>query len=169
MPSDATPIGDPLDFILDDHKRQFVLCEELDQLAESLDTDDVATRAAELLDFLQNDLPRHIMDEERDLFPMLKDRCGDEDGLKGILSQLSKEHELDEDLVDFLKDDLQVLIAGREIPNPTRLFINLREFTETQRRHLDMENRTVMVLARKRFSPDDLDRLAASMQARRAG
>lgn len=169
MRNGAPEIGDPLDFILADHKRQFLLCEELNRLAENLDTHDVATRASELLEFLETELPLHIQDEECTLFPMLKDRCGNEEGLSGILSQLSKEHELDEDLVDFLKDDLKVLVAGRDIPNPTRLFINLREFTETQRRHLDMENRTVMVLARKRFSPEDLLHLANEMRKRRAG
>ena len=119
----------------------------------TMDEGAVAGAAQEILAFLIEDLSRHIADEERDLFPLLEQRCPPEDGLKGILKRLRREHEMDEDLVDFLRDDLETLARGHALANPTRLLINLREFASTQRRHLAWEDETVAPLAENRRQP----------------
>ena len=157
----------PLDVILDEHYRQRLVCDRLDQLAAQLEIEAVADRAATILSFLTEDLALHTEDEERDLFPFLRQRCLPEDGIDEVLIQLSDEHDLDKDLVDFIVADMQTIASGHRLANPIRLFMNVSAFTATQRRHLGWENRVVLPLARKRLTDDDLGELGSRMAARR--
>ncbi|MEQ8604707.1 MAG: hemerythrin domain-containing protein [Marivibrio sp.] len=163
----AGAIADPLDYLRLEHERQRAVCEALERLVETMDEGAVAGAAQEILDFLTEDLSRHIADEERDLFPLLEARCPPEDGLKGLLKRLRREHEMDEDLVEFLRADLEFLALGRSLANPTRLLINLREFASTQRRHLAWEDETVLPLAETRLSDADRAAMAERMRLRR--
>jgi hemerythrin-like domain-containing protein len=164
----AGVIDDPLDHLRAEHERQRAVCDRLEHLLESMEVAALQPEAKGILDFLEVDLRHHIADEERDLFPRLAERARPEDKLRPLLRQLSREHEMDEDLVDFLRADLQVLARGRDLANPTRLLINLREFAVTQRRHLDWEDETVLPLAEARLTPEDRHAMAESMRRRRA-
>lgn len=158
----------PLDVIRKVHERQAEVCDRLDELIGHLTVGPIAEEARGLLDFLTEELPRHVGDEEEDLFRLLEARCPPEDGLPVLLDQLSREHELDEDLVDFLVEDLRTLVSGHRLSNPVRLLNNVRAFTETQRRHLAWEDATVLPLAERRLTADDFDYLSRRM-ARRWG
>jgi len=160
-------IGDPIRFFYAEHERQKALCDRLDRLIEPIKLERVKPEANILVRFLTHDLRMHIADEEHDLLPMLELRCLSEDGLDGIMGQIRHEHEMDIDLVDFLLDDLKTLARGGTLHNPTRLFINLKEFTATQRRHLEWENSTILPLAEKRLGEEDLCELRQNMTARR--
>jgi hemerythrin-like domain-containing protein len=48
-----------------------------------------------------------------------------------------------------------------------RLVNNVREFSETQRRHVTWEDRVLLPLARQRLTPEDLAEIGRSMAARR--
>ena len=157
----------PLDFILSEHYRQRLLCEGLAKLTENMELAPVAALAAELKGFLDRDLRLHLEDEEQDLFPLLWQRAQPEDNVKDILDLLSEEHGLDEDLVDFLLEDLAVLASGAQLANPIRFLVNVREFAETQRRHLAWENALLLPVARRRLTQVDLAGLGRSMAARR--
>ena len=170
MPEDKPPpeaFEDPLGMILAAHARQRQLCDRLDELVKELEVEPVAELAHELLDFLKSELPRHTEDEERDLFPLLRWRCEPEDGIEHILDQLSSEHELDKDLVDFMVEDLELMASGHALPNPIRFLMNAKEFAETQRRHLSWENRTVLPIAERRLNAGDLADLGRAMAERR--
>ena len=160
-------IADPLAFFYAEHDRQRVLCDRLDRLIEPIKLDRVKPEAELLVRFLTHDLRAHIADEEHDLLPMLELRCAPDDGLDGLLKQIQHEHEMDIDLVDFLLDDLRTLARSGTLHNPTRLFINLKEFTATQRRHLEWENSTILPLAEKRLTKEDLAELRQNMTERR--
>ncbi len=162
------PIGpDPIAFLYAEHARQEALCAALDDLVAGMEIGPVADRARAILTFLTQELGQHVRDEEKDLFPMLAARSGGDRETKRILKQLTHEHALDGDLVDFLIDDLRRLADGRGLANPTRLLINLKEFTATQRRHLAWENQTVLPLAERVLSAEDKAALAAAFRARR--
>jgi len=163
----AAGIADPLDYLRQEHERQRAVCAALERLVETMDEGAVASVAQEILDFLTEDLSRHIADEERDLFPLLEARCPPEDGLKGLLKRLRREHEMDEDLVEFLRADLDRLARGGGLANPTRLLINLREFASTQRRHLAWEDDTVLPLADTRLTAEDRAAMGERMRLRR--
>lgn len=160
--------GDPIAFLKAEHERQRAVCDRIDALLEALEVGPVAEAAGDILAFLTEALPLHVADEESDLFPLLRARCGETGETARVLAQLSEEHELDGDLVDFLIDDLRKLAAGKDLPNPTRLLINLKEFVETQRRHLAWEDKTVLALADRILSQGDRAHLAAMFRARRA-
>lgn len=166
-PPEAGDFLEPIEFILNEHYRQRRLCDRLDELTADMETSPVAQRADALQTFLTEDLRLHLEDEERDFFPLLRKRCKDEDEVGEILDMLSQEHELDRDLVGFLLDDLKILASGQQLVNPIRFLVNVREFTETQRRHLAWENAMVLPLARRRLNPGDLAELGRSMATRR--
>ena len=159
---------DPLKFIRDDHFRQLRTCNLLDSFTYHLEVEPIQELASALLQFIQRDLPLHTADEETDLFPALRRRCQPEDGLEEVLRQLSREHELDKDLADFVIADLEGLAQGLRRSNPTRLFMNIREFAEVQKRHLSWEDRVALPLARQRLTQDDLAAMGRAMAERRS-
>jgi hemerythrin-like domain-containing protein len=158
---------DPLEFIRDDHARQLRMCNLLDAFTEKLELEPVMPLASALLEYLRGDLPLHTQDEEQDLRPVLEERCEPEDGLDEVLKQMSKEHELNRDLVSFLIDDLEALADGRTLSNPVRLLMNVKEFSETQRQHVTWEERVLLPLARQRLTQEDLAKIGRNMAARR--
>lgn len=164
---DDPAFANPLHILLAEHERQRVICDRLDGLTEGLDTAPLAEKAADIIAFLEQDLAQHTLDEERGLFPRLRERCKPEDGFDLVVERLIAEHALDHDLVDFLLADLDLLATGHRLANPIRFLMNVQAFTETQRRHLAWENATVIPLARKRLSPEDLKALHAVMAAHR--
>lgn len=82
----------PLEFIFAEHDRQRIICAVIERLANDLHASDARENAAHVLDHLENTLPLHIADEERDLFPLLWQRCLDDDGIDELLALLQKEH-----------------------------------------------------------------------------
>ena len=76
-----------------------------------------------------------------------------------IIEQLSSEHDLDRDLVEFLVADLKKIAHGHHGAIPARFSINAQAFISTQRRHIEWENRVVLPLAARRLTEDDLDSL----------
>lgn len=158
---------DPLAFIRDDHSRQLRMCNLLDAFTEKLELGSVKPLASALLEYLKDDLPLHTEDEEKDLVPALERRCEPDDGLAEAVRQLSREHDLNRDLVSFMIDDLEALADGRSLNNPVRLVMNVKEFSETQRQHVTWEERVLLPLARQRLTPEDLDAIGRNMAARR--
>ncbi len=165
--SDPDSLGDPLEFIRDDHARQLRMCNLLDAFTEKLELEPVMPLASALLEYLTGDLPLHTEDEEQDLRPVLEQRCEPEDNLDEVLKQLTREHELNRDLVSFMIEDLEALADGRTLSNPVRLMMNVKEFSETQRQHVTWEERVLLPLARQRLTADDLAAIGRNMAARR--
>ncbi len=165
--SDPDSLGDPLDFIRDDHARQLRMCNLLDAFTEKLELEPVMPLASALLEYLTGDLPLHTEDEERDLRPALEERCEPEDNLDDVLKQLTKEHELNRDLVSFMIEDLEALADGRTLSNPVRLMMNVKEFSGTQRQHVTWEERVLLPLARQRLTAEDLAAIGRNMAKRR--
>ena len=165
----ATPVefDEPLEFIRAEHQRQLSVCDWVGEFTGSLGSDPVPEDATALLNFLMRDLPLHMEDEEQDLFPLLKLRCLPEDGINAILQQLSREHALDGDLVDFIVSDLRLIAGKAKVPNLVRFFVNIHGFTEAQRRHLAWENDVVLPIARERLIAEDLAELGRNMASRR--
>ena len=164
---DPDTFEDPLEFIREDHARQLRMCNLLDAFTEKLELEPVMPLASALLDYVTGDLPLHTQDEEQDLRPALEARCEPEDGLDDVLKQMSKEHELNRDLVSFLIDDLEALADGRTLSNPVRLLNNMKEFSETQRQHVTWEERVLLPLARQRLTEEDLAKIGQNMAQRR--
>lgn len=163
----VAPLPDPIQFILSEHDRQLEVCDALETLISVLDLEPVSGRASALLGFLTVDLPLHIEDEERDLFPMLRARCGALGEMGEVLEQLAVEHEEDRELASLIVADLKALRDGRAPAHAVRFHSNARAFCELQRRHLIWENRLVLSLAARRLSAADKAELGQRMSERR--
>lgn len=161
------PSQDPIEFILEEHDRQLEICGRLESLITASDSEPSAQWAASSLEYLSEDLPVHIEDEERDLFPMLAARREHDQDLPVILDQLVSEHELDRGLVEPIMEDLRHIAEGRILTDSRRFCMYVRTFTEAMRRHLNWENRVVLPLARRVLSEEDRAHLRDRIAGRR--
>jgi len=157
--SQQVPGLGPLEQIKAEHDLQLQLMVELEHILKSEDSEKITRFASRLLEFFSNDLARHMEHEEIGLFPLLKQRCNPTDDLEMIINQLSYEHGLDRDLVDFLLADLEKIAHGHHNAIPARFNINAKAFIETQRRHIEWENRIVLPLAKARLTEEDIETL----------
>ncbi len=157
---------DALDFILREHQRQrqaFVMLEEV-AASDAYD----ASLLASLAEFIRFDLTLHVIDEEEDFFPLLRQRCLPEDDIAPILDQMQEEHAEDRRLAQQVRDVLRQALVSRQ---PAKAIAGgpetLRSFAEHQKRHLVMENAVLAPFARKRLTQEDLHHLADRFAARR--
>lgn len=158
----------PLDIIVHDHAMQMELCDALERIADGL-PDDVDRRlCAKVATCLQYDLPLHHQDEEAGLFPLLRARALDGDGLGDILDRLTAEHSTDTDFAAEIVESLDLLSQGGQVSNADMVGYMLRGFFERYRRHVHWENALVIPLARLRLTPEDLRALSARMDLNRA-
>lgn len=146
----------PLAAILAEHDNLYEVCRRLENLAEDLGVEPMATEAVALKAQLTVDLPRHETLEEQHLFPLLRRRCKPKDGIRDIIARLYSEHALDETLVEYIIDDLGLVAGGFNLANPLRLRLNIKSFVANQRRHIAWENDVVLPLAERRLMPEDL-------------
>lgn len=164
-PMPAALLGEPLQFIAADHERQRSLCVLLDSIA---DTEVVQANAvADAVAYMGHDMQTHIIDEEEDLFPLLRRRARPNDEIDEVLGRLAADHATDARLAEVIMRGLR---AWQDHPKPvmsTGLRENLRAFAEGQRQHLALENAVILPMARLRLTAPDLASLAARMAARR--
>jgi hemerythrin-like domain-containing protein len=157
---------DPLEFMLAEHLNHRRMCRALERLAGATDFDAAAITA--LLDFIRFDLTLHVIDEEEDFFPMLRERCLPEDGVESVLVRLSYEHAEDKALSARVRDVLNACLILRKPPHAIEGGAEaLLSFARHELRHLTLENAVVVPLARRRFSAEDLNRLSDRLLARR--
>ncbi|MFN3513400.1 MAG: hemerythrin domain-containing protein [Phenylobacterium sp.] len=159
-------MNDPLDWFFAEHHRHRQFCRLVEQVAQAQAFDgETVTRVVE---FLRHDLALHIIDEEEDLFPLLRRRAVAEDGVEHVLGRLSAEHKTDGDLAATVRERLEACLERRTAPSAdpqTRQA--LLAFSAQELQHLALENAVVLPLARLRLSPRDLKGLGRRLAARR--
>jgi len=159
-------LSDPLAFLFAEHYRHRQLCRAIDGLAASTFFD--AARIGEVVDFLRYEAPVHIIDEEEDLFPLMRRRCLPEDDIEAVLGVLSAEHRAGEALARTVRDHLEACLAARHAPGAQMgRRRDLSAFSSQERAHLALENAVILPIARLRLSPEDLQGLGRRMAARR--
>ena len=157
----------PLEYIFADHDRQRIICAVLERLADDPHASDARENAAHVLDHLENELPHHIADEERDLFPLLRQRCLADDRIDEMLSLLQDEHEEDDAHCAALLSPLRSLADGKPFVDELEFKALARGFARFQRRHLGWENGTILPLAERRLTDADHAVLGGNMAKRR--
>jgi len=158
----------PIDFLFAEHYRQRVVLNHLERIAADPTMPDWTRVAKAILDYLRRDLPYHVQDEERDLFPLMRKRCTAEDRIDAVFRILSAEHVGDDELADLLIDTLKQQRGPGKKEATVELGRVAHAFAETQRRHLVWENTLVLPLARQRLTDADLLRFGRKMAARRS-
>lgn len=157
----------PIDFLAAEHERQLTVCRVLDRLVHNPRHGVDSAELAAVRDYLVQNLPLHVADEEEDLFPLLRRRCPKGDDVEEVFELLCREHEVDQALLRELAGNLDALLAGRAFSDLARFMMNAFAFSETQRRHLAWENAVILPRARRHLSEDDKAALGRRMAARR--
>jgi len=83
---------EPIEFIYQEHARLRACCEQLVELSDNLESENATTAAASILDYLENELPLHLADEEEDLFPLLRQCSSSDDNIVSVLKLLCVAH-----------------------------------------------------------------------------
>jgi len=156
----------PLDYLTTDHVRQEALCGHFEHMASGAEAVWNESVIGVLRTFLARDLMHHIADETDLLFPRLRLRCCAGDDIEPVLTQVGRDHAMDELLIAGLIDALDMSAAegGRSSDRVARIGIKL---IESLRDHLRIENTDILPFARRRLTPQDLETIGRSMAARR--
>lgn len=159
-------VHEPLNWLFAEHYRHRQLCQLIDRVGTA--TVLLRDEAREILDFLRHDMPLHVIDEEDDLFPLLRRRCQPADELDAVLGALSAEHRDDLEHSRALIAALEQALAQEQAPardrDARRLFT---DYAQHERRHIALENAVVLPIARLRLSAADLRSLSTRLAARR--
>lgn len=158
-------LANPLEFILADHLRQRHLCCVMERLAKEQRLNRVL--AAAVADHVSGEMAIHIIDEEEDLFPLLRRRAKAKDDVERVLGLLSREHFEDDRLAEMIVAGLRKAVQTAATLDPD-LKTKLRDFARRQRRHLAVESAAIMPLAETRLTPKDREGLARRMAVRRS-
>ncbi|HEX6858655.1 MAG TPA: hemerythrin domain-containing protein [Caulobacteraceae bacterium] len=157
---------DPLDWFFAEHYRQRQFYRLVGELATVTAFD--GDRVTRLLDFLRHDLALHVIDEEEDLFPLLRRRALPEDEVEQVLDLLSTEHRSDMTQAQTLRGHLEACLLERKAPGlEPRARKVMQNFAAQALRHLALENAVVLPIARLRLSAEDLLALGRRLAARR--
>ena len=154
----------PIDYLQADHLRQHRVCDLLESVLRNPAAKDSRATASMVLDYLKADLPRHLADEEEDLFPRLKASCGRGQDIDGMIEVLREEHAENAILLESVETALASPKA-RERRDDAALSGVV--FAEAKRRHIRWENALVLPLARARLGAEDLRGLGRGMATRR--
>ena len=158
---------DPVGFLSADHARIRTCCDHLVRLADAPVTADGIAAATTILDFLENDLPRHVVDEEQDLFPLLEQRALQTDRIGPVVALLRSDHRDDVEFGHVLLEPLHAISAGRPPADAGWFRTYVHAFRTLQRRHHALEDQFVMPLAAERLTAADKEGLGRKMAARR--
>jgi hemerythrin-like domain-containing protein len=157
---DADLLADPLAFLGAEHARQRALLGHLERLARHPDGPGTRALAIALAEWLAEDLPRHIADEEGSLHARLAPF-----DTQGVLPALAADHEREARDGASLLSDLRAIIAHQ--PPPADFAARAQRFAEGYRAHLAIEDAAVTPLARRVLAPEVLAEIGAEMAARR--
>lgn len=159
-------LREPLEFLFAEHYRHRQVCKILEYLAiaPSFEAELIATAD----DFIRHDLALHVIDEEEDLFPLLRRRCDPEDAIENVLDRLSADHALDQRLAQVVGSLFARALGERAspsaLPGGAEALLTL---ARRQKSHIALENAVVMPLARRRLTADDREALSMRLAARR--
>ena len=167
--SEMPQVRHPLEFLEGHHDRQRLICVALETLAQEPTSKTAPETARMILAYFERELPLHIADEEKDLFPLIRERCDEDDGFDEIVAMLEEEHDSDMDLHSRLVPALKLLADQTGLETIDVFARDAISFATLQRRHLAWENGAVLPLARQCLSQEDLDGMAKSITARRQG
>jgi iron-sulfur cluster repair protein YtfE (RIC family) len=157
----------PLDWFAREHEHHRQMCAQLRELAVEK-AFDRATLVA-MTEFIERDLAQHLIDEEEELFPLLRRRSEPDDAADEVLQRLCAEHRHDRTHAKAVAIHLQRCLDARRAPGDDPLAgPALASFATHELGHLALENAVVLPLARLRLTSKDLATPRRRLAARRA-
>lgn len=159
-------LSDPITWFFAEHHRHRQFCDLMQRTSMATIYDEEVLRW--LLDFVVHELALHVLDEEEDLFPLMRARAQPEDDLDKVLSRLSGEHAKDLSRAAAVRRHLETCLR-QQVPisrNNVRRRA-LESFAIHERGHLALENAVVLPIARLRLTERDLLELSSRLATRR--
>ena len=101
--------SDAIEFLLAEHLNHRRMCRALEAPCRRRRFRR-ARQSQRLLDFIRFDLTLHVIDEEEDFFPLLRQRCLAEDEIEDVLDRLTLEHAEDKALSVRVRDVLNACL-----------------------------------------------------------
>jgi len=144
-----------LDCIEKEHHAERNLCDMLERIADNLLEPLDTELARTVIVSMRNCLKRHVILEEKYLYPVLTKRLCPGDLAENLLEHIRCEHSTDESLAHDTADQLELALVSGRVANPEMLGYMLRGFFECRRRHIAWEDAIVLPLARYRLSVKD--------------
>jgi pyridoxamine 5'-phosphate oxidase len=128
--------------------------------------DEVRLAASAVLRYFEKAAPHHHEDEEHDLLPMLTETARGDDAalLARLMPEVLDEHRQMEQLWQRLQPQLAAIAQGQ---SSTLDGADAGAFGELYLRHMDKEESHIAPMAKRLFSPDQMQRLGNAMRARR--
>ena len=158
--------SDPIAWFFAEHQRHRQFCDLMQRASLASEFDEGVIRW--LLDFVIHELGLHVLDEENDLFPLMRTRAQPEDNIDRLLGRLADEHAKDLDRAATVHHHLETCLR-QQAPigrNNVRRRA-LEAFAAQERGHLALENAVVLPLARLRLTERDLLDLSNRLAIRR--
>jgi len=169
----AAGFDQPLDLWLACHDRVRRMTSLLERLREhQLDKgadESARVTATSIRRYFDEAAPRHHEDEEVDLFPLLRRLLPSKAPRKAkevtaTLDQLERDHLEMGRLWQALRETLEAIEAGKNVPLPPEL---VRDFADRYRKHCEIEDTVIADALRRCLSDRDLDALGQAMAERR--
>lgn len=163
--ADLLALGNPLDFLAEDHMRERQICAMLDDIATG--TQSTQNIISDAIAFFQEELPFHQADEEQDLFPLMVQRCEPSDEIEKAIARLRSERNCTQKTMPEVVRILRTCGSDETTIPETKDHGLLRDFSGHARRHLIFENAIILPIARARLTEDDMKELLLRMLRRR--
>lgn len=160
----AGPFDNPLDFIAEDHMREREVCALIDKLVTASSIKNAERKM--IVDFLTEQLPLHLADEEIDLFPLMLERCDPEEEIKELIEKLEADHGHAMADAPAIASLIEAQKMGDEAFSATAC-AQMTDFASHARRHLILENAIILPIARARLTSSDLNMMKEHMLQRR--
>lgn len=128
--------------------------------------EEVRQAASAVLRYFEKAAPHHHEDEEHDLLPMLTETAREDDAalLARLMPEVLAEHRQMEQLWQRLQPQLAAIAQGQ---SSTLDSADAGAFGELYLRHMDKEESHIAPMAKRLFSPDQMQRLGNAMRTRR--
>ena len=154
--------GAPLSIIEHERRDQLRLCDSLELIADQLPEVVDHCLWASVDEKLHFNLPAYHRNEEA-LFECIGRRAPSWMEVPFVLDRIRHEHAMHVCYADELHENLNLRRAGDGIHNPEMIGYMLRYFFETMRQHLVWEDLTIMPMASRYLTSDDLDNLSGTL------
>lgn len=165
----GTPVdllSDPIGWFFAEHQRHRKFCDLMQRAAMAPAFDEEVL--GWLLDFVVHELALHVLDEEEDLFPLMRARAQPEDDIENLLNRLSGEHAKDLTRAAAVRHHLQACLRQKTPINRNNVRRRaLEAFATQERSHLALENAVALPIARRRLTERDLLELSSRLATRR--
>ncbi len=165
--NEASPeLATALDIIQFERNDQLELCDGMERVADQLPDQVNFCLCESIYEKLRRNLPIYHMNEEA-LFEGASRHTSSWFDSSSVLECVRREHAIQNCYADELYEHLDVLRARTGIRNPSTIGYMLRSCFDSIRRHLTWEDLTLMPLATRTLTADDLAELFETVQKNR--